>query len=147
LRAEQRQSAYLALRSEIAACRFQLALMRLGDALRRKYRPDQPRVPAGQPGGGQWTDGDGRISPALLDPATSTPGADNRLVVAGGFTESQMNMTVRQFASKYCLGRINRELPTQLERLTISELQALSDSRDDAAVKCLKLLKQDRFRK
>lgn len=26
--------------------------------LLRKYRPDQPRVPAGRPTGGQWTDGD-----------------------------------------------------------------------------------------
>jgi hypothetical protein len=25
----------------------------------RKYSEDQPRVPAGQPGGGQWTSGDG----------------------------------------------------------------------------------------
>ena len=27
------------------------------DALVRKYSPDQPRVPAGNPDGGQWTDG------------------------------------------------------------------------------------------
>jgi hypothetical protein len=26
-------------------------------AILRKYRPDQPRVPAGRPTGGQWTDG------------------------------------------------------------------------------------------
>jgi hypothetical protein len=26
-------------------------------ALDRKYSPNQPRVPAGHPGGGQWTDG------------------------------------------------------------------------------------------
>ena len=26
-------------------------------ALSRKYNPNQPRVPAGDPGGGQWTDG------------------------------------------------------------------------------------------
>jgi hypothetical protein len=28
-------------------------------ALARKYSPDQPRVPAGNPDGGQWTDGGG----------------------------------------------------------------------------------------
>lgn len=28
-------------------------------ALERKYSPNQPRVPAGNPDGGQWTDGDG----------------------------------------------------------------------------------------
>jgi hypothetical protein len=30
-----------------------------GDELSRKYRPDQPRVPAGNPDGGQWTSDDG----------------------------------------------------------------------------------------
>jgi hypothetical protein len=38
-----------------AATRFELALLRHDRAL--KYRPDQPRVPAGNPDGGQWTDG------------------------------------------------------------------------------------------
>lgn len=28
-------------------------------ALARKFSPDQPRIPAGSPGGGQWTDGGG----------------------------------------------------------------------------------------
>jgi hypothetical protein len=31
-------------------------------ALARKYSPDQPRVPAGNPDGGQWTDGGGGIN-------------------------------------------------------------------------------------
>ena len=43
---------------EIAALRVELALKRL-IALTRKYSPDQPRIPAGQPGGGRWTDGGG----------------------------------------------------------------------------------------
>lgn len=30
-------------------------------ALQRKFNPDQPRVPAGNPDGGQWTDGGGRL--------------------------------------------------------------------------------------
>jgi hypothetical protein len=29
------------------------------DEFRRKYSPDQPRVPAGNPDGGQWTDAGG----------------------------------------------------------------------------------------
>jgi len=36
-----------------AATRFELAMLRHDRAL--KYRPDQPRVPAGNPDGGQWT--------------------------------------------------------------------------------------------
>jgi hypothetical protein len=30
-------------------------------ALQRKFNPDQPRVPAGNPDGGQWTDGGGGL--------------------------------------------------------------------------------------
>jgi hypothetical protein len=39
----------------IAAIRMQWALLKLA----RKYRPDQPRVLAGNPNGGQWTDAGG----------------------------------------------------------------------------------------
>jgi hypothetical protein len=38
--------------------RVQAEIDALG-ALGRKYSPDQPRVPAGNPDGGQWTSGDG----------------------------------------------------------------------------------------
>lgn len=40
-------------------------------ALQRKFNPDQPRVPAGNPDGGQWTDGGGGINdPRVLSDAT-----------------------------------------------------------------------------
>ncbi len=35
------------------------AARRLAVVVEQKYRPDQPRVPAGVPEGGQWTDADG----------------------------------------------------------------------------------------
>lgn len=42
----------------LAARRFQLAYARHVQALNQKgFNPDQPRVPAGQPDGGQWTSG------------------------------------------------------------------------------------------
>lgn len=56
LQAERARADLLSLRSDLAALRMQLALTKLRHALRRKYRPDQPRVPAGNPHGGQWTD-------------------------------------------------------------------------------------------
>lgn len=40
------------LYAELAALRMQRALV----ILARKYNPDQPRVPAGNPDGGRWTD-------------------------------------------------------------------------------------------
>lgn len=41
----------------ITACRIQVAFQRLRLSL-RAYHAEQPRVPAGNPNGGQWTDGD-----------------------------------------------------------------------------------------
>ena len=38
------------------ACRSQLSM---AECILRKYHPDQPRVPAGNPDGGQWTDAGG----------------------------------------------------------------------------------------
>jgi hypothetical protein len=46
------------VRIMLADLKFELALRALG----RKYSPDQPRVPAGNPDGGQWTDGGGEQS-------------------------------------------------------------------------------------
>jgi hypothetical protein len=45
------------LRCELSALRFRLALKRLIDhCAKAGYDPSQPRVPAGNPDGGQWTD-------------------------------------------------------------------------------------------
>lgn len=79
-RAEQeRRTEILRLRSNIAALRFQLVLIKSAQVLLGKanFNPNQPRVPAGDPRGGQWTDmgGIGRevISDAIDDPLR--PGA------------------------------------------------------------------------
>ena len=54
------------LRYEHAALAFQFALIKLELAYDRwlnlAYSPNQPRVPAGHPDGGQWTDGDDAAS-------------------------------------------------------------------------------------
>jgi hypothetical protein len=51
------------LRWEHAALRMDLAMLRLQLALEAAFNPNQPRVPAGHPDGGQWTDGDAGIIP------------------------------------------------------------------------------------
>ncbi|MEQ1888992.1 MAG: hypothetical protein ABL951_07410 [Alphaproteobacteria bacterium] len=55
------------LKYERAALDFQWAMLKLGMALDRwldhAYNPDQPRVPAGHPDGGQWTDGNDTGAP------------------------------------------------------------------------------------
>ncbi|MBI1274219.1 MAG: hypothetical protein GC131_09090 [Alphaproteobacteria bacterium] len=56
--------------------RFTPLLREARTALAAKYNPDweaQPRVPAGNPGGGQWTDGE-----AIVD--VNGPGAENSLL-------------------------------------------------------------------
>ena len=46
-----------AIRWQLAGVQVEIKLMRFGLALRASNR-DQPRVPAGNPDGGQWTSGD-----------------------------------------------------------------------------------------
>jgi hypothetical protein len=63
----------LHIRGELAAIGAELKYRRLLHA--RKYSPDQPRVPAGNPGAGQWTNGGtsggaGRNDPRVVSDAT-----------------------------------------------------------------------------
>lgn len=59
---------FLQQRSEIAYRRLILALLRVQLLeLRAGFNPNQPRVPAGLPEGGQWTDADGPFGSRPLD--------------------------------------------------------------------------------
>ena len=82
-----RQRAFAQLRAELASLGLDLALIELKRALALKYRADQPRVPAGNPHGGQWTDGgDSGISPDLVDDAQWASGrnrAPTRALING----------------------------------------------------------------
>jgi hypothetical protein len=50
------------LREEVAGLRAELKRRR---ELEAKYSPSQPRVPAGNPRGGQWTDRSGATTPTI----------------------------------------------------------------------------------
>jgi hypothetical protein len=52
---EEFERELLQVRRDLTALKFELALRRIF----HKYSPDQPRVPAGSPEGGQWTSGGG----------------------------------------------------------------------------------------
>lgn len=43
------------LKWQLAGLRLQAAMLRLSAGLKAGFRPDQPRVPRGQPEGGRWT--------------------------------------------------------------------------------------------
>jgi hypothetical protein len=96
--AEDERTEFIA---DLASIRRNLVALRLCLAaiVARKYDPDQPRIPAGQPGGGQWTDGDGARHatlrtegndrrPELLQPVQSVAPANSvqflKLLQAGG---------------------------------------------------------------
>jgi hypothetical protein len=60
-------------RYDLAALAMDVGIVRLGFALSRKYREDQPRQPAGQPEGGQWVSegGDGGVGSLGDEPETT----------------------------------------------------------------------------
>ena len=65
----------------------------------------------------------------------------------GGIPKALYNRTVRQFASKYCKGYIQGELPGELLDIAIGDMIDIAKGGDAAAKKCYKLLNQPRFRK
>jgi hypothetical protein len=113
----------------------------------KKYRPDQPRVPAGVPTGGQWTR-DGSNSGSTPSAVTQgVSGGNGAFRVAGGFTKEQLTMTVQEFASSFCLGKIKAVLPGQYLDLTIGEVKKLANNGNATAKTCLKVLNRDIYRK
>jgi hypothetical protein len=72
----------LRLKWQAAALRFEMALGRHDRALKYGYHPDQPRVPARNPNGGQWTSEAGAGSSGGKQPAR-TAQAGFGVLVAG----------------------------------------------------------------
>jgi hypothetical protein len=111
------------LRWLIADLKLELALLRLA----RKYRPDQPRDDRGR-----WVD----------EGATDISAARRTLPIVREFGK----MTVREFVSRYCEAKVNRELPGQFENMTITDIWNIARGGDARAKTCLKLLNSGRFR-
>ncbi|MCA0423653.1 MAG: hypothetical protein LCH61_10065 [Proteobacteria bacterium] len=130
-------------RYDLAADAFLSVLRRV--ALGLKYTDSQPRLPAGSPGGGQWTSG------GAVDPSSGTGDSADigglPVQLAGGFDKEDMGKTVQEFVSEKCRGSIRSELPGQFWDTTISELLKANKRHDRAAQRCYKLLREDRFRK
>jgi hypothetical protein len=119
-------------------------------AVKAGFDPNQPRVPAGNRDGGQWTSiGVGSRSPISESRPNAQAVARPRsgVQLAGGFTDEQMELTVQNFASTHCRGLIHRMLPGQFLGMTIADVMAAAKGGDPAARTCLKLLKRDDYRK
>jgi hypothetical protein len=59
-------SSFLALLAGVQSATLEMKLGLLTDALERRYRPDQPRAPAGTSVGGQWVED--RVRVAISSP-------------------------------------------------------------------------------
>lgn len=117
-----------------------------------KYRPDQLRVPAGNPDGGQWTDegGGGGDKPANRPLLAWTPPAgtvsDAPMPIGQvGFSEAERKMTAQQFISENCVASIYGVFPSEFLDLTIGQIEAMPHSQKTG--RCLKLLKRPEYRK
>lgn len=97
----------VAMRRELLWLKVQIAALRFRHALARKYSADQPRVPAGNPDGGQWASGggSGRVRLAQGDRIQGYA-VDLRAEEARG------GHTIREHVAKpseYLLTRVRRE--------------------------------------
>jgi hypothetical protein len=134
LRAEQ-----LRLKSFIAAERFLRALDRAKAALaleERRHNPDQPRVPAGQSGGGQWTSGGGGGGTAV----------EGSFDIAAGFDRNDTR-NAADFISRHCNAGILQVFPGEFLGKTLGEIMTMAKSGDAKARTCVKLLDRKKYRK
>ena len=93
-------------------------LHQLFECAEQTYRPDQPRVPPGSLGGGQWTryDGNtGQTDPRVISDAADRPTLGSRYA---------QNRTRETFARVGINGRVVETTPGQQARLTVVEAQA-----------------------
>jgi hypothetical protein len=127
---------YPALRERalIAGEMFQLMLELHALRASLKYNADQPRAPAGQPDGGRWVGG-----------RTNSSEAD--VLLAGGIDNADKGLSVQKYVSSNCKAVIYEVLPGEFLGMTIFEVEAMANAGSAKARTCLKLLKQDRFRK
>lgn len=86
----------------------------------KAYNPDQPRVPAGQPGGGEWGTGEGStllpLAPATGDADGNLPPAAYQYIAATGFDDRDSDIQsireerVRDATTQDLAGRVQAQL-------------------------------------
>lgn len=111
-----------------------------------KYSPDQPRVPAGNRDGGQWTNGDGGGGGSSGEAdGGGDDGGDALPVEKIGFTKEERAMTAQEFISENCEARILRVFPSEYLGSKIGEILNLPSSAKKKT--CTKLLGSGEYRK
>jgi hypothetical protein len=80
----------LRLRCAVATANFELKAKQLHRTIQAKFNLDQPRVPEGSPGGGQWTNGGD--SESLQERPLATFAAARRRGNSEAFCETQFKL-------------------------------------------------------
>jgi hypothetical protein len=86
-----------------------------------KYSTEQPRVPRGNPGGGQWTSDGGRVANGQNDPRIISDAKPDSVHPGSQYTQ---NRPRGGFASVVVNGRRVEPTPGQQARLAVVEAQA-----------------------
>jgi hypothetical protein len=151
LQQSEEDAQLLDLRNELEAIRLHLKARR-----EEKFSPDQPRDWHGRwtSGGGEGTPGDEGSQYTLLDasglvlgkPFGATPDG-TPVEDVGGFDDTDRSKSVQQFISEKCLASVGRRVDGAMLYLSIEEMLGLAALGDPMAVRCKKILGQDRFRK
>lgn len=107
-----------------------------------KYSPDQPRVPAGNTDGGQWTQADSApAAPQIGPPPRFSSAAPSPKDADGSQIElaADTNQTCEGYIAANCQARILRVFPGQYLTCTLQEVLEAA-KRGDAAARCAKKL-------
>jgi hypothetical protein len=108
------------IKSDFAALRFQIALAKRARAqCKANFNPDQPRVPAGNPDGGQWTYGD---EASIGDEGTSTDiSAQRRRPPRANLTPAQQaRLALAKARADAALARVRAIDPTWRPRESLT---------------------------
>lgn len=90
------------IKYELAAARFEVSLIRFDHACRKAgFNPNEPRVPAGNPDGGQWTTEGGNASYTTVGTAAHT-------VSAAGTT--QLSAAGRKRSAAWCWNQMQIDM-------------------------------------
>lgn len=92
------EQSLLRLKWLAAAANFELAMRRHARALKANFNPNQPRVPRGNPDGGQWTDaggGGGGASPGASRTRVAGPGTGRTTRAGQNFPGATHGQQVR----------------------------------------------------
>jgi hypothetical protein len=109
-----------------------------------KYNPDQPRVSAGNPDGGQWTSGGWGTDSSGSPTASSTADPNGQPFE---LAQIDLDQTCSAFIAANCKASILRVFPGQYLDCTLRELQAAAKEGDAAARTACKLLNRGKYRK